>query len=70
MPHLFQIHEEHLAELERLVPLLGEVAEDRLTPLCRTQLRRCKSILSDVRWNYGPHAHVERIPADTDDQAS
>ena len=62
MPRLFQIHEENLAELERLVPELGEALNAaHITPCQRTQLRRCKMILSNIRWNYGPPTEFERI---------
>lgn len=70
MRRMFQIHEDDLAELERLVPRLGEALMTNLTPCLRTQLRRCKTILSDVRWDYGPPSDVDVIPADSDDQSS
>ena len=70
MGRMFQIHEEHLAELEKLVPQLGEALVTRLDARLRTQLRRTKSILSDIRWNYGPPGQVEVIPAnDSDDES-
>lgn len=66
MPNLLQIHEDDLAELEKTLPQLGEALESALTNRVKTQLRRCKLILSNVRWNYGPPSEVERIPTDPD----
>jgi hypothetical protein len=63
MSKLFQIHEEDLAELERIVPQLGESLMGSLSPCLRTQLRRCKAILSNVRWDYGPPENVQKIEA-------
>jgi len=67
MPKVFQIHEEDLAELERTLPQLSESMLPVLTPCLRTQLRRCKIILSNVRWNYGPPTDVEQIPAEPEE---
>ena len=64
MSKLFQIYEENLAELERLLPELGEAFVDSLTPRIKTQLRRCKAILSDVRWNYSPPLIIEKVGDD------
>lgn len=62
---LYQIGGDDLADLERLVPLLCEKAMIRLDDNeSRTQIRRVKSILSDVRWNYGPWNDVTEISAD------
>lgn len=62
MSKLFQIYEDDLGELEKLIPRLGEALE---TPLLsnriKTQLRRCKIILSNVRWNYGPPDEIKQI---------
>ena len=66
MAHLFQIHEDDLAELERTLPHFADAMMQSLTPRLRVQLRRCQSILSSVRWNYGPPTEVEVIPADDD----
>jgi hypothetical protein len=72
MAKLFQIFEDDLSELERVLPQLA----DALTPILaqpecanrlRTQIRRCKKILSDVRWDYQPHEEIEIIPADDED---
>jgi hypothetical protein len=71
MAKLFQIFEDDLAELERILPQLA----DALTPILaqpegsnrlRAQIRRCKAIISNVRWDYQPHEEIEIIPADED----
>jgi len=63
---MFQMYEEDLAELERVIPEFSDSMMGKLSPRMRTQLRRCKEILSNVRWNYGPHSEVEIIPASDD----
>lgn len=64
MSKLFQIYEEDLCDLERITSdvcdtLTVQIAE---SPRLSTQFRRLKQILSDVRWNYGPHERSERLP--------
>ncbi len=66
MSKLFQIYEEDLGELERLLPQIAEAVTPALNNKLRVQLRRCQSIMSSVRWNYGPHTNVEIIPTDED----
>lgn len=62
MGQLFQINEEDLAELERLLPdLLFEIAITQPSPKVRTVFRRVKDIIGNVRWHYGPPEQVERI---------
>jgi hypothetical protein len=64
---LFQITEDDLAELERTLPDLfssGPVMQALDNNRSRTQLRRVKDILSNVRWNYGPWSDVTIVPAD------
>ena len=70
MSRMYQVHEEDFAELERIIPELSDAMMGKLTPRMRTQLRRCKDILSNVRWNYGPHSEVEIIPAGEDYEAT
>lgn len=57
---LFQIYETDLESLESSLPeladALGESASDILI---RKHLESIKKILSDVRWNYGPHIEVK-----------
>lgn len=66
MSRLYQIYEDDLSDLEKCIPLISDSLMEHLDPRMRTQLRRCKTILSDVRWNYGPHTEVDVIPADDD----
>lgn len=63
MPKLFQVNEEDLGELERILPQLSEALTSAMDNRLRVQLRRCQSILSHVRWNYGPHSEVRILPA-------
>ncbi len=64
---MLQISESDLAALESIMPSLASLICERGTPRLRTQLRRVKTILSDVRWNYGPHEECEIMPAADDD---
>ena len=66
MPRNFQIDEEDLGELERVMPQLAEALTPTLDNRMRAQLRRCQTILSNVRWSYGPPEDVQIIPADAD----
>lgn len=64
--NLFQITEDHLAELERILP---EIQTALMTSpgygsRSRVQLGKVKEIISSVRWNYGPPSHVEVIGPD------
>jgi hypothetical protein len=62
MSKLFRIEEEDFAELERIMPQLGDALMPVLNNKLRVQLARCKEILSDVRWGYGPAGEVQIIP--------
>lgn len=66
---LFQINENDLGELERILPKLAEAMMPIISNRDRVLLRRCQNILSNVRWNYGPPSHVERIDTDHDDDS-
>lgn len=65
---LFQIYEDDLETLERAIPALCEA----LSPdaLNRKDIQEhadmCRSIVSKVRWNYGPHV-VTKVIADEGD---
>lgn len=60
MSRLFQIYEDDLAELERILPeFANRLFQAPLDNKVRVQLRRCQTILSNVRWNYGPPTDVE-----------
>jgi hypothetical protein len=67
MSRMFQINEEDLGELERILPQLGQALMPSLTSRLRVQLRRCQAIVSDVRWNYGPPEEVSSISSEEDD---
>ncbi len=69
MSKLFQITEDDLADLERTLPQFQDAMMPILDARLRTKLRRMQSILSKVRWNYGPPECVQEIPCD-DDQDS
>ncbi len=66
MPRLFQITEDDLADLEKMLPEIGESLMPNLDNRLRVKLRRCQTVLSSVRWNYGPPTNVKNIVADDD----
>lgn len=61
---MFQVYEQDLEELERILPDLCSRLYSQLgkeapgATKLRTQLRKCKEIISDIRWNYGPPLDV------------
>lgn len=60
---LFQIYEADLVELEHTLPeLLGSM--DTLTNRQRVQWRRVREIVTNIRWNYGPHLESEQVHDD------
>lgn len=65
---LFQLHEDDLAELERMLPQVFEALTMRpdATPLQRTWFRRAQTIMTNIRWRYGPPTEVGIIPSDDD----
>ena len=58
---LFQIYESDLAYLEQTLPRIADclVMASQNNPVSRTRLIRIQSILSNVRWGYGPKRDVE-----------
>jgi hypothetical protein len=64
MSKVFQVYEEDLGELEQTLPQLAQALTPVLNNKLRVQLRRCQSILSNIRWEYGPPTEVEKVPAD------
>ena len=64
MARLMQIYEDDLAELERVLPEVTDTLAQHLDNRQRVQLRRVQVILSNVRWNYGPHTDITVIPAE------
>lgn len=63
MSQLFQINEQDLETLERATPAIASAlppeALDRKD--IREHLEMVKKVLSDVRWDYGPHSDVEIV---------
>jgi len=57
----FQIAEDDLAELERVLPDICWSNKAELTPTARVRWRRVQEILKNVRWHYGPPEQVERV---------
>lgn len=68
---LFRVHEDDLVELERILPqVLWELTlrPDAL-PVQRTWFRRVQTIMTNIRWNYGPPTEVEVVPgSDPEDE--
>lgn len=67
--HLHQMTEEDLAEIERILPQLSDALLPVMNNRIRVKLRRCQSILSNVRWNYGPPSEVEVVSGETEPPA-
>lgn len=60
---LNQIYETDLQTLEEALPVICEaIPPERLTQEVREYMEMSKTILSNVRWNYGPHTDVEELP--------
>lgn len=59
---LFQIKEDDLADLERILPDLIGGPPGALDNAYRTKIRRVQKIVQDIRWNYGPHVLMEKVP--------
>lgn len=69
--HMLRIYPDDLAELERILPgifdiVMVDTAKGRCMesrgPELRTKWRKVQTILSNVRWDYGPPSEVEIIP--------
>ncbi len=60
---LFQITEDDLSELERMLPDIADALYPKMDNRLRVQLRRIQAIMSSIRWNYGPPSNIEEIPA-------
>jgi len=67
MSKLFQIEENDLGELERILPDLAEAMMPILDNRLRIKLRRCQSIVSNVRWRYGPAQQYGVVPTGEED---
>ena len=64
MTRLHQITEDDLAALEQTLPQLADALMPALDNRLRVKLRQVQSILSAVRWNYGPATDVIVLPSD------
>lgn len=60
---LFQIYEEDLETLERAVPaLVAAMSPDAINSKeIQEHADMCRSVISKVRWNYGPHTKTEKV---------
>lgn len=64
---MYQIHEQDLEALESNLPALMDAAFAACNdPIVRKRWEQVKSIVSNVRWNYGPPAVVKTEPANED----
>ena len=70
MSKLFQIYEDDLADLERALPEVCDRLKDRLDNRTRTHIRRIQTILSNVRWNYGPPSEIHKIEPNEENNAT
>ncbi len=61
MSKLLQIYDDDLSDLERAIPEIADRLMGSMDNALRTKLRRVQTILSNVRWGYGPPSHVEKI---------
>jgi hypothetical protein len=62
MSRLFQIYENDLQVLEHALPRLHDALGEAVNrPDVQVMLQEVKEIVSNVRWNYGPHPDVKRI---------
>lgn len=62
MSRLFQIYEDDLQKLEHALPgIVEHLGEAMNQPRVQVLVEEVKEILSNVRWNYGPHTNVKRI---------
>ena len=60
----FQITEEDLAELERIVPYMADRLLSAMDNQLRVKVRTAQRVLTNVRWRYGPPAEVIVMPVE------
>lgn len=61
---LFQINEEDLAELERILPVMYDRAAIQMQDTrSRKMVEKVMRIVQSVRWNYAPWTNIETLPA-------
>lgn len=64
MASLYQITEADLCQLEHDLPKLAlRLQQPGMDNATKARLRRIQEILSRIRWDYGPPAEIENIPA-------
>lgn len=61
---MFQISEDDLADLERIIPELFHRLFSQMDNATRIKWRKVQDTLSNVRWQYGPPGEIVTIPAD------
>jgi hypothetical protein len=62
MSRLFHMHEGDLAFLENAMPQLQVALGEAMNrPEVNTIMGEVKEILSNVRWDYGPHSEVTKL---------
>lgn len=61
MSQLFQVYEQDLVQMEQSLPILAQAVGPLNDPRLKRHLRLLKEIVSNVRWNYGPHDQVEKV---------
>ena len=66
MSKVYQVTEENLVELERIIPELYQSIAIHCQPYQRTRFRQIKNMLSDIRWGGGPYSEIYQIPADAE----
>jgi hypothetical protein len=59
---MHQIYEDDLQKLEYAMPRLFSLLLPQMNnPELQVLLDECKTVISNVRWNYGPPSHVETV---------
>jgi hypothetical protein len=65
MTRMFQVYENDLQKLEHALPLLHDALGLGLNrPDVQVLIEEVKEIISNVRWNYGPHTLVATVRGD------
>lgn len=64
---MFQISSEDLAQLEEILPKVFWGKFPAIGPVDRKRWRTVQTILSNVRWGYGPPRDIERVKDENED---
>jgi hypothetical protein len=63
MSRLFQVYEDDLQKLEHALPRIADHCGEAINrPELQVLFQEIKEIVSNIRWNYGPHTSVQTIP--------